>query len=274
VAATLGGDPVSTDPLERLHALLLAAVRRRGGEPQRAPVTVAEIYQDLVPYRSVRGALGLEMNADYEHTVLRLLSGEAGLARIEPAAAREQMQHELESPNPNVALYRKFAGCDVWLAPAPGGAEPPAWVLEHLAGTAESAPAAPEPPPEAPPAPAASGVDDVAAPAQPVTAVTTGAERAPTQKEHAQPMTSNPAGPAGVAPEAAVPPQPEPRPVAAVAAHCAFCDSELPGQRRVRFCPFCGQDQSRRPCAVCGEALHLDWLYCIACGEPSGVAET
>ena len=69
------------DRLRSIHETLADALRRR---PQAfdAPVTVAEIYQDLVPYRAVRSALGFDMNADYEHTLLRLLAGEEDLARL------------------------------------------------------------------------------------------------------------------------------------------------------------------------------------------------
>lgn len=101
--------------VERLLAALSDALRRTRKDPFGSPVTVAEIYQDLVPYRSVRTALGFQMNADYEHTVLRLLAGESDLARLEPQEAREELRSELEMPNPNVGLFRKFAACDVWI---------------------------------------------------------------------------------------------------------------------------------------------------------------
>jgi hypothetical protein len=47
---------------------------------------------------------------------------------------------------------------------------------------------------------------------------------------------------------------------------CAFCDANLPKGRNIRYCPFCGADQSMIPCAACGEALEPTWIYCIACG--------
>jgi len=267
VSAASGAYPVSAEALERLHALLVEAVRRRrSADPHASPVTVAEIYQELVPYRSVRSALGLDMNADYEHTLLRLLSGEGGLARVEPAAAREQMQRELESLNPNVALYRKFAGCDVWLLPS--GAGTPAWVVDHMAALAPEAAPQKQPEPVTPePAgtsEAAAAASEAAAAATIVELPVTGAERA-RQPEQPRDMTTEQektGAAAGGTPAAAR------RPAAAVeAGHCPFCDSLLPVFRQVRFCPFCGADQSQRPCAVCGEPLQPDWAYCIACGE-------
>jgi hypothetical protein len=101
--------------VDRLLAALADALRRTRKDPFGSPVTVAEIYQDLVPYRSVRTALGFQMNADYEHTVLRLLAGENELAKLEPDEAREELRSELDTPNPNVGLFRKFAACDVWI---------------------------------------------------------------------------------------------------------------------------------------------------------------
>ena len=51
----LDAEPTGADALPRMHALLVDAVRhRRGIDPHQVPVTVAEIYQDLVPYRTAR----------------------------------------------------------------------------------------------------------------------------------------------------------------------------------------------------------------------------
>jgi hypothetical protein len=50
------------------------------------------------------------------------------------------------------------------------------------------------------------------------------------------------------------------------AAHCTFCEAQLPMQRQARFCPYCGADQTTRPCRACGEPLESGWVFCIACG--------
>jgi hypothetical protein len=114
----------SDDDVDRIYGALVEAILDTRTGSFAAPVTVAEIYQDLVPYRMVRSVLGFNMNADYEHTLLRLLAGAGELARLEPMEAAAELREELESPNPNVGLFRKFAGCDVWIAPpedTPGG---------------------------------------------------------------------------------------------------------------------------------------------------------
>lgn len=270
------------DPMVRLHELLLGALRqRRGVDPHATPVTVAEIYQDLAPYRNVRAALGVEMNADYEFTLLRLLSGEGNLARIEPAAAREQIAHELESPNPNVALYRKYAGCDVWLLAT--GSSTPAWVSDHLAEAAPVQPAlAPTQPAAAPLLPweevGITAVEAEIAEAEPEVAgepavqwqdeVETSPEVMVVMAAEPQPEllldmdSETPEEPAAAA-------APTMHAAAPVGARCAFCDSALPRGRTVRYCPYCGQDQTQQPCPACGEAVESGWSFCVACGEPA-----
>jgi len=77
--------------IAQLHRTLVDAIRRNRPEAIDRPVTVAEIYQDLVPYRTARTTIGFEMNADYEYALLRLLAGEGDLARIEPREVREDL---------------------------------------------------------------------------------------------------------------------------------------------------------------------------------------
>ena len=101
--------------VQRLHRALAEAVASRRGDVESQPVTVAEIYQELVPYRAVRTSVGFEMNADYEHALLRLLSGEEALVRLEPEEARSHLARELGTPNPDVTLFRRYAACDVWV---------------------------------------------------------------------------------------------------------------------------------------------------------------
>jgi hypothetical protein len=126
------------EPVQWLYERLVRALRQARPDPFGGPVTVAEIYQELVPYRVVRGEGGFAMNADYEHALLRLLSGEGGLLTLEPPSAREIILRELESVNPNVTIYRAYAACDAWVQPFPGDdddAHDPAlasapWLLE------------------------------------------------------------------------------------------------------------------------------------------------
>jgi hypothetical protein len=228
-----------TNSVRLLHRCLTRQLRHRGGQEQ--PVTVAEIYQDLVPYRAVRSEIGVELNADYEHALVRLLAGEGGLARLEPAEVRAELQRELEMPDPNVTLYRKFAGCDVWVALDPVAAGAP----DDGDGNG-----------------AQDGSDpEVAIPDWLATI---------DRKRAASAASAAPAGggrptppPAPARPEAAASPRPRPE---AARDTCPFCSAELPHGRPVRFCPQCGGDLERPPCRGCGELLEASWRYCVACG--------
>jgi hypothetical protein len=212
------------DVVERLYHRLAEALE--GGRGFGGPVTVAEIYQELVPYRLVRSDVGFGMNADYEHALLRLLAGERGLARLDPEEAVRELRRELDSPNPNLGAYRDLAGCDVWVSARPA---------------------------TAPERPAAGG------PAEPVRTAPTGTAAA--TFSFAEPARE-PAG--GVEQEPA--PEPAAEAVEEAADRCAYCDSELPSHRAVLFCPFCGADQRTRPCGACGEIVEPGWGFCVACG--------
>jgi hypothetical protein len=249
------------DSVQRLHRFVVDAVRARRGDPFAQPVTVAEIYQDLAPYRTVRAALGFEMNADYEHALVRMLSGIDGLTRLDPSQARERLKRELDSPNPDVTLYREYAACDVVLNPPAAQAD---WVREQL--------------------------DDMDEPTESVTRTNApdwSALAALSESEHfdaedetqdaEEPdatddsWTTAPHAPAHAVFELETDTESETNDDMEMSAvndveTCVQCDSELPAQRSLRFCPFCGADQTQRPCGSCGEPLAPDWAFCIACG--------
>jgi hypothetical protein len=235
--------------VEKLYAALTDALRQGRSRPFSAPVTVAEIYQDLVPYRVVRSTIGFEMNADYEHALLELLAGSADYARLEPEEAAEELRAELSSPNPNVGLFRKFAACDVWIAD-PG--TPPE----------EAERFAPEPTDDER---AMDGRRAVAA-ASSQTAAGAGTAAPPAEDVLELDATEVVDEARAAAPA---------RPDAAAGERrtdgirrCGFCDATLPAGRLIRFCPYCGGDQTRRPCASCGESLEQGWRFCVACGAP------
>lgn len=120
------------DLLPRLHQRLLQALERA---PQ-TPLTVGDLYQQVIPYRTVRTELGVWELAQYEHALLRLLAGEGGHLEVADAEAREELRRELQSPNPILGVYRDYAAVGV-----------------HVTGHAQVAPP-PSPPP--PPVPAAA----------------------------------------------------------------------------------------------------------------------
>ena len=202
---------MNDDLVAQLHRTLVDALRRSRPGALHHPITVAEIYQDILPYRDARKAVGFDINADYEHALLRLLAGEGDLARIEPREVRDKLRMELDSPNPDVGLFRSYAGCDVWVSIDPS----------------EDAP------------------------------------RAPVRFEIASDMAADEAPRMSALPEDLDDSNGDTVP-------CAFCSGELPADRSVNFCPFCGTDQSRQPCPSCGEMLEPLWRFCVSCGTRVG----
>jgi hypothetical protein len=233
------------ESVHALHRALVDALMQRLHHNPQQPVTVAEIYQDLIPYRTVRTTAGFALNADYEHALLRLLAGDGGYARVEPAEVQSELQLELKSHNPNVGIFRNYAACDVFIT-LPGDFE-----TRRLARPAAAAPASVSTR-EAPPAPAARSApaphERVVAPLS-ARAVAAAPPSVPTSQ------APNPAAANG--------------PIANGATTCNACKAPMPAGRAARFCPFCGHDQSRRHCARCREPIEPAWKFCVACGTPA-----
>jgi hypothetical protein len=104
--------------LERFHQTLIEEIQTHRPEYLTGPFTVAEIYQNLVPYGSHRDRIGVQMNGDYEDALLRLLAGEGGYLILESEPALRDLREELRTPNPNTGLYREYAAVDVRLNPS------------------------------------------------------------------------------------------------------------------------------------------------------------
>ncbi len=103
--------------LDRFHRVLVEEIGAHRPEYLEGPFTVAEIYQNLVPYGTHRDRVGVEMNGDYEHALLRMLAGEGDYLVLESSAALRALREELDSTNPNTGIYREYAAVDVRLNP-------------------------------------------------------------------------------------------------------------------------------------------------------------
>jgi hypothetical protein len=223
----------STDVLERFHRALLEEIQTQRPEYLTGPFTVAEIYQNLVPYGTHRDRIGVEMNGDYEDALLRLLAGEGGFLILESEPALRDLKAELDTANPNTGLYREYAAVDVRLNPA----------YVDLAATAvrESNDLVQE----------LNGEDAIPM-----------ADLAPSESA-VEPIEIVPPGVDVFEeePEDVTPPPPT---------ACLWCRAELPVRENLNFCPFCGTDLKVVPCNACGEELEPEWRFCIACGTEVG----
>jgi hypothetical protein len=220
------------DVLEQLHQRLVEVLRQGWGAADL--LTVADVYQHLIPYRQVRGELGLSELKEYEHALLRLLSGERDLLRVEVPEVIEEFRRELRSANPILGIYRDYAAA-------------PLSVNLDAAGRRGGADALLTPEPASAEDRIASGTEDEADETLPEPLPTFEASPAPTSAPRE-------AGP-GPSPEALRAPT-----------ACWDCQQPLPAGRDVRFCPHCGACQVPVPCVECGSSLDPQWTFCIQCG--------
>lgn len=223
------------DLIDRLYARLRDAVDRQPGGAGAAALTVADVYQRLVPYRAVRGELAILELAEYEHALVRLLSGERGYVEMD-GEAQAELQREIASPNPILGVYRDYAGA-------------PLRLVAGLSSSADRPPSrGPDVTEEAPPPLAPRGDAPVRVDLPAVADETSPLPHATASR----PLPQR----GGVTPFDA----------------CRRCGEPLPDEADLRFCPACGADQRETPCARCGSQLKAEWNFCVRCGNPRGVA--
>ena len=71
----------------------------------------------FVPYKKARAALNVDTNDDYAHAITRLLAGEAGYVFVDDLM-QDDLQAELQSPNPDLVAYRAYLTSRITLAQA------------------------------------------------------------------------------------------------------------------------------------------------------------
>lgn len=257
------------DVLERFHRTLVEEIRTRRPGYLSGPFTVAEIYQNLVPYGSHRDRIGVEMNGDYEDALLRLLAGEGDYLLLDSEHALRELREELETANPNTGVYREFAAVDVRLNPDRLEAEEGA-SREAAVDVLELAPEAAEVPGPQGAGQAAGAQASLAEEAAeaagsevgPASFWSTPAEPDATEAEKRTEPLAAPERLPDDAPDAAADEAGDDADVDS----CRWCRAELPEREHLNFCPYCGTDVRLVPCPACGEELQPDWRFCIACG--------
>src|SRR5687767_10364091 len=142
------------DELDRIHRRLVHNLRTGFPDLLGRPFEVGELYTTLIPYRHNRRELELDTNQDYEHALLRLLSGERGYLIGDPQMQAE-LRAELDSPNPDLTKFRAYATTMVSIAPDGARTVEPPVVRRPGSGGTAAIPSTPAPPPASPaPAPA------------------------------------------------------------------------------------------------------------------------
>jgi hypothetical protein len=235
------------DEMDRMFRRLVHNVRAGFPDLLTRSFEVSSLYQTLIPYRLNRTELGIDSSEEYELALIRLLAGTRGLLNGDPDM-QMAIQSELESPNPDLSIFRAWATAKVSInanavraldsqsttairTPTPAVttrqaamAGLPTLEVATAIGAAASSPVASSATRTA--APVATPPESAAATAQPLT------------------VTSNGHGPG-----------------------CRYCGSELPDGRDAHFCPHCGQNLSVKQCPACSTELEVEWQFCITCGR-------
>ncbi len=247
------------DELDRMYRRLVQNIRTGFPDLMGRPFEIAEVYTTLIPYRHNRRELELDTNQDYEHALLRLLSGERGYLIGDPQMQAD-LRAEIESPNPDLTKFRAYSTTMVSIAPdGARSAEPPALRRPGSGGT--------------------DAIPSTAAPAPAPTATAQAAADRPTLGVPDQATaTARPAPPRPAAPPPAPPPLDVPQPTLSAtgqrsivaSGRCRYCSGELPEGRTITYCPHCGQNLTVLNCPACGTELDVGWKFCTTCGRAAG----
>jgi hypothetical protein len=141
------------DDLQRLFERLVDVLLDRNPDAWPEPLTVADLHERIIPYRTSRARLGFDSLQDYDMALLRLLAGEREYATVEPREVRESLAREAAGSYPDPGAFRAFPAATVRLNPAAVQA-----VLDAREAYAPPVPSVPvdRGPPEPPPLPPAA----------------------------------------------------------------------------------------------------------------------
>lgn len=237
-----------------LTRLAARIVEQLGPGRSAGPVSLAELMNTVVPYRTSRRPLELASLEDYETLLLRLVAGEEGFARADEVA-RARARQELATPHPDLGVLQELATAALTLD------------LTRVAAAATGEAAAPPPPP-----PVAPALPPEAPEAAEASTAPWPDGLAPEPEPAAEPPAPPDEGAAisldeireMLVPEPPAPPAPGPLPAAP---RCSLCGGALPLGRAINFCPHCGGPQHVTHCPDCGTELELGWKHCVECGR-------
>ena len=243
--------------LKKFCCALIEEIKVQRPEYLTSVFTVAEIYQNLLPYGSNRERIGVEVNGDYEEALLRLLAGEGGFLILESEVALRDLQAELETTNPNVGLYRDYAAADVRLNKACLEMDSSA-VSGELEPVHQTEAAELETDLHVSEIEFEDGFDLRAKLDTLQSANVTWDQR--DQKVLADGSNESPSSEDNL-----IEGQAEKDGVT-----CQSCKTGLPVKHDLNFCPFCGTDLKIVRCDECSKELLVEWRFCVSCGTEVG----
>jgi RNA polymerase subunit RPABC4/transcription elongation factor Spt4 len=101
------------DELDRLFRRLVLNIREQYPAYLTSAFPIAEVYQSVVPYRTNRAELGLEVHEDYELALMRLLAGERGYV-VGDAGMQQDLSRALDASK---LTYRTYAASLIEISP-------------------------------------------------------------------------------------------------------------------------------------------------------------
>lgn len=220
---------------------LARTVRSKYPQYLTQPFDVAELHQNILPYRHHRRELGLDTNEDYEITLMELLSGARDYLIVDERM-RDVLRAELASPNPDPSAFKQFANATVSLSPT---------ALRRLE----------------------IGPDEDALPTLSTPTIQLDERAIRASISSALPPRTPNTPPASILPPSATPasqPTITLRTIVPRAGErCRACDEVLPTGRSITYCPHCGQNVTTLNCPACGSELEVGWKFCPVCGRPT-----
>ena len=216
-------------------------------------VTIGQVREKILPYRTHRRALLLESVEDYETVLLRLAAGERGFVRTLPAAAARRCQEELAGANPDLGVLDEVADSTIQITSLAAAqivghegeeiaAEPEVTLSAAavLSAAKEKGPISKERP-----APSVAPLPQGDNRGEPPVTLSAAKEKGPIAKERPAPsVASLPQGDNA----------------------CPHCQHAMPSGRQVVFCPWCGGRLIPFTCPRCQTELDSEWRHCITCG--------
>jgi hypothetical protein len=235
------------DEMDRMFRRLVHNVRAGFPDLLTRSFEVSSLYQTLIPYRLNRAELAIDSAEEYELTLMRLLAGSRGFLNGDPDM-QQALQAELESPNPDLSIFRSWATASVSIN---------ANAVRALDSQSTVAVRSPSP----------AVLTRQAEMAGRATLEVPASALAPASTHSARAGGSKTAAPVATPPSSQSAPAP---PATAAHAHgigCRYCGGELPDGREAHFCPHCGQNLSIKQCPACSTELEVEWQFCITCGR-------